>query len=47
MEKFSAQMENIWIHWSVAQVGSNNEQNWRSKISLDFPIKEREKQEER
>ena len=25
--------------WSVAQVGSNYEKDWRSKISLDYPFK--------
>ena len=32
-------MENILTHWSVAQLGWNGEQNWRSKISLDCPFK--------
>ena len=26
-------------HWSVAKAGSNDETNWRSKISLDCPFK--------
>ena len=28
-------IENILTHWSVAQADSNDEQNWRSKISLE------------
>ena len=27
-------------HWSVAQVDSNKDKNWRSKILLDYPFKE-------
>ena len=31
--------ETILTHWSVGQAGSNDEQNWGSKISLDCPFK--------
>ena len=31
--------EHILTHLSVAQTGSNNENNWRLKISLDCPFK--------
>ena len=31
-------IENILTHWSVAQAGSNDENNWGSKISLDCPF---------
>ena len=31
--------ENILIHWSVAQAGSNDAKIWGSKISLDCPFK--------
>ena len=30
--------ENILTHWSVAQAGSHDEKNWRSKILLDCPF---------
>ena len=32
-------IKNSLTHWSVAQAGSNDEKNWRSKISLDSPFK--------
>ena len=35
--EYLGENENILIHWSVAQTGSNDENNWRSKISLDCP----------
>ena len=31
--------ETILTHWSVAQAGLNDENNWGSKISLDCPFK--------
>ena len=31
-------IENILTHWSVAQVDSNGEKNWMSKILLDCPF---------
>ena len=36
-------IENILIHWSVAQVGSNEYKNWMSKISLDCPYNKQKK----
>ena len=32
------QIENILTYWSVAQAGSNDQQKWRSKISLNCPF---------
>ena len=32
-------IENILTYWSVAQAGSNDQQKWRSKISLNCPFK--------
>ena len=32
-------IQNILNHWSVAQAGSYEEKNWRSKILLDCPFK--------
>ena len=31
-------IENILTHWSVAQAGSNDGNNWGLKISLDCPF---------
>ena len=31
--------ENILTQWLMDQAGSNNEKNWGSKISWDFPFK--------
>ena len=31
--------QTVLTHWSVAQAGSNDEKNRRSKISLDCPFK--------
>ena len=33
-------IKNILTHWSVAQAGLIDEENWRQKISLDCPFKE-------
>ena len=30
--------ENILTHWLVTQTSSNDEKNWRLKISLDCPF---------
>ena len=40
LSEISTKIENILTHWSVTQTGSNEEKNWRSKISLDCPFKE-------
>ena len=41
LSEISTNIENILTHWSVTQTGSNEEKNWRSKISLDCPFNKR------
>ena len=31
-------IENVLTCWSVAQIGSNDDTKWGSKISLDYPF---------
>ena len=38
LSEISTKIENILTNWSVTQTGSNEEKNWRVKISLDCPF---------
>ena len=37
LSEILTKIQNILNHWSVAQAGSYEEKNWRSKILLDCP----------
>ena len=39
LSEISTKIEFFLTHWWVTQTGSNEEKNWRSKISLDCPFK--------